>query len=717
MTQGKMDMPALSEYEKRIEEWLPERDKEGNEMVLKALAFAYHLHRAQRRRSGEPYIEHPVAVTLILANEFNVHVPDILTAALLHDVVEDVDEVTLGEIKRKFGTTVADLVDGCTKLSSSNIDKKQLKSLTHDKIFLKSGRNIGVLTIKLADRLHNLRTLQHLPPAKRQRIARETIDVYAPLATVLNMFPLKREMYELSITHFYSKKCKKILRRIREIENSSEAHELREGIEDRVCSEFPGSEIRFRPKGLSNYYDPVTERLSLSNSRDVADYTVVLDTDSMLDCYRVLGIVNTGFKVVPRTMRDFITNPKTNGYRSLHVRIRGDKVNYLVKIRSSEMDDWANFGMFNQWQEEHPFNEEHWDEVSSLLESTARYAGAAGKSALLHISEEEEIFAYSPAGDVFYLPKGSTVLDFAFKVHTGLGEKCSYGIVDGQKVSPVHEISEGATVQIVQSEEPLDPSPRLESFCRSHRAKSHVARLMRKKLSAYAAGLGESILEQAMRRHGLPVDCLEGDFLGEILAILNIDSLRTLHSLIGQSRLKTQLVIYYILDFYEGELGERSDTDPLTGEKMYHLKFGELVPGIHKMSNCCSPFPGEDGLVAALSERGVALHRAGCAELARKIKPADVVYKVEWDLACRWTREKLFKIDMHGMAESSRIFRVLSGMEDCGRVIRMSFDEENKSCRMAAVLDSTLQCRNLARGFENVSLGVSEYYDLLEKDS
>ncbi len=711
MAHGNMEMPDLAEYEKRIEKCLPDRDEEGRKKVLKALAFGYELHREQRRRSGEPYIEHPVAVIQILASEFNVHVPDILTAALLHDVVEDVDGITLGDIRREFGETVAELVDGCTKLSSSNIEKKQLKHLTHDKIFLKSGRNIGVLTIKLADRLHNLRTLHHLPAAKRQRIARETIDVYAPLTTALNMFPLKRQMYELSIIHFYSKKCKKILRHINEVANSEEALELRDEIEQRVCAEFPGSTVRFRPKGLSNYYDPVTERLSLSNSRDVADYTIVLDTDSMLDCYRVLGIVNTGFKVVPRTMRDFITNPKTNGYRSLHVRIRGDKVNYLVKVRSSEMDDWANFGMFNQWQEEHPFNEDHWDEVSSLLESAARYAGSAGKSALLHISEEEEIFAYSPAGDVFYLPKGSTVLDFAFKVHTGLGERCSYGIVDGRKVSPVHEISEGATVHIVQSDTPLDPSPRLESFCRSHRAKSHVARLMKKKRANYAAGLGESILKQAMLRYGLPVNCLEGSFLDEILAILNIKSLHVLHSLIGRSKLKTQLVIYYILDFYEGEKGDRSDTDPETGESSYSLTMNEVIPGIHKMSNCCHPFPGEEGLDAALSERGVALHRPGCEELARKLKSGDVVYKVKWDLAKSWPQEKLFKIRMAGFADSNAVFSVL-GRKESGRVREITFNEKRRSCRMTKVFSSIAQCQNFAKGFEEVSLGVTDYYDI-----
>ncbi|WP_432737477.1 HD domain-containing protein [Maridesulfovibrio sp. FT414] len=713
MAQCRKDLPKLAEYEKKIERCLSKIDKAGRVKVREALAFGYELHRAQRRRSGEPYIEHPVAVLQILADEFNVHVPDILTAALLHDVVEDVDGITLGDIRRKFGDTVAELVDGCTKLSSSNIDKRQLKSLTHDKIFLKSGRNIGVLTIKLADRLHNLRTLHHLPPAKRQRIARETIDVYAPLTTALNMFPLKRQMYELSLIHFFSKKSKKILRHIRSVAESQEALELRESIRERVWAEFPGSDVRFRPKGLSNYYDPVSERLDLENSRDVADFTIVLDTDSMLDCYRVLGIINTGFKVVPRTMRDFITNPKTNGYRSLHVRIRGNKSNYLVKVRSSEMDDWANFGMFNQWREEHPFNEEHWEEVSTLLESTALYSGtSAGKSAMLHISEVEEIFAYSPAGDVFYLPRDSTVLDFAFKVHTGLGERCSHAIVDGRKVSPVHRISEGATVQIIQSDKSFDPSPRLESQCRSHRAKAHVARLMKKKIADYAAVLGSSILEQAMQRVGMPVDCLEGSFQEEILAILNIDSMQMLHSLIGRNKLKAQLVIYYMLDLYQGERKIQLAAKERTCNQPYALTMSEIIPGIHKMSNCCNPFPGEEGLVAALSGRGVALHRASCSELAGKVSDSDILSNVVWDFETAWPGELLFRLSMSGFRDRTKVFAVLGGFDDAGIVRDISFAEKQNSCEMTAVFSSLAQCRNFAGGFAGLRLAVSDYYRL-----
>ncbi|WP_320170545.1 HD domain-containing protein [Maridesulfovibrio sp.] len=707
MAHCKKEMPELSEYEKRIEDCLPAENDPGRKQVLKALSFGYELHREQKRRSGEPYIEHPVAVLRILADEFNVHVPDILTASLLHDVVEDVDGITLGIIRREFGETVAELVDGCTKLSSSKIEKKQLKNLTHDKIFLKSGHNIGVLTIKLADRLHNLRTLHHLPPAKRQRIARETIDVYAPLTTALNMFPLKRQMYELSLIHFYSRKSKKILKFIRDVGNSKEALGLLDEIKQRVQAEIPGGDVRFRPKGLSNYYDPITERLDLSNSRDVADFTIVLDTNSMLDCYRVLGIINTGFKVVPRTMRDFITNPKTNGYRSLHVRIRGDKVNYLVKIRSSEMDDWANFGMFNQWQEEHPFNENHWEEVSTLLESAALYAGnSASKSALLHISEEEEIFAYSPAGDEFYLPKGSTVLDFAFKVHTRLGERCSHAIVDGRRVSPIHEITEGATVEIIQSETPLDPSPHLESFCHSHRAKSHVARLMKKKLADYAAELGRSIMEQAKQRNGIPQDFLEKRFQEEILAILNVESLHMLYSLIGRGKLKSQLVIYYILDLYEGErtaaVGEK--------ELPYTLTMNEVIPGIHKFSNCCNPFPGERGLVAALSGRGVSLHRAGCMELARKMSEGDVIYNVEWDTAADWGKDLRFKVDASGFSCPAQLFAILGKMEGAGKVVNISFVEDQEYCEMEIIFNSITQCGRFAENMEGIRLAVTDFY-------
>ncbi|HBZ54766.1 MAG TPA: bifunctional (p)ppGpp synthetase/guanosine-3',5'-bis(diphosphate) 3'-pyrophosphohydrolase, partial [Syntrophobacteraceae bacterium] len=446
----------LVQYRSRMAQYLAV-DVQENRTFFDALQFAHDMHAGQIRKSGAPYISHPCAVAEILLREFGIKDSALLAAALLHDIVEDIPQVTLGDIDSHFGSTVADLVDGCTKLTRYHLDRATLKDLTHSKIFLSASRRLGVLVIKLIDRLHNLRTLHYLKQAKRQRIAQETVEVYAPIASILNIAQLKRELYHLALNHLYPRKSKKILNITRGLRNASEVLEIESALKNALAVLPHRVAVRPRVKGLGTYYDRLKRTLSLYNAENRVDFAIILETDDILTCYHTLGIVSSSFPPVPRTLRDFIANPKANGYQSLHVRCHFKGQNYLIKIRTPEMDRRAVFGILSDWDSQKQLGDEHWQEISELLRNIGEYMGAGRqRKALLRLSEAEDVFAYTPAGDIHYFPKGAVVLDFAYKIHSELGEYCQGALVNESRVGPSQVLRDGDVVQIIKATIPLE---------------------------------------------------------------------------------------------------------------------------------------------------------------------------------------------------------------------------------------------------------------------
>ncbi|NTW37785.1 MAG: HD domain-containing protein, partial [Syntrophobacteraceae bacterium] len=355
----------LEHYESRMQRYL--KKSRDNHVFFEALRFAHDLHAGQRRKSGAPYISHPCAVAEILARELQFTDPVLLAASLLHDVVEDIPSVSLNDIEERFGGIVAELVDGCTKLTRRHLDRSVLRDMTHSKIFLSASRRLGVLVIKLADRLHNLRTLHYLAQAKRQRIAQETVEVYAPIAARFNIFPLKRELYHLALSFLYPRKSKKIMQFIREVRNSEPTTEADKRLQRIFADAGMDVQIRPRAKGLGSYYHHLKRTLDLANGENHIDFAIILQSERVLDCYTALGLVNTHFTPIPRSLRDFISNSKNNGYQSLHVRVHDAGQNYLMKIRTPEMDRWATYGILREWDAQKSLSDEHWQEVSELL--------------------------------------------------------------------------------------------------------------------------------------------------------------------------------------------------------------------------------------------------------------------------------------------------------------------------------------------------------------
>ncbi|ROQ93439.1 RelA/SpoT family protein [Desulfosoma caldarium] len=626
-------------YRLRMEELLP-HDNPANALFYRALEYALVLHEGQIRKSGAPYISHPCAVAYILAKEMRIRDPEMLAAAILHDVIEDVPSIDYEVIEQAFGTTVADLVEGCTKMTRLHQDRAVLKDLTHSKILQTASQRLGVLIVKLADRLHNLRTLHYLPKPKRQRIAQETVEIYAPLAAKLNIFPLKRELYHLSLSYLYPKKSKKILNALRSLYSHASVLEITERLKEAFARRSMDVILRSRVKGLGTYYDAAKGTLRLANAENRVDFTVVLPSNDVDACYCALGVVNTSLTPVPRSLRDFIANPKNNGYMSLHTRIHYKGENYLVKVRTAAMDEWATYGVLSQWNNPERISEAYLKEISEFLRSVGEYGGPAPQRRnLIQLSEAEEVTVYTPHGDAHTFPLGSIVLDFAFKIHSDLGNHCVGGIIGGRRVPPTHKLKDGDTVRVLKVDTAVRFDPDLERLCMTPKARNAISKEIARRRRNCAHDIGRDLLLQELAQHGWTQKALEREEVPLILEVLNVKSLEDLFVMIGQDLLSPHAFLYYLQDVPKKSMGKArprpEEDEPIHERKV--LKVNDLDPAVHKFAGCCHPYPGERHVLATLSERGVTFHRSQCSDVTeRHGLPPHKLLDVQWDEALPW---------------------------------------------------------------------------------
>ncbi|MDR3567168.1 MAG: HD domain-containing protein [Syntrophobacteraceae bacterium] len=667
----------IDEFRSRMEKSLGPSSPD-NGLFFEALDFASELHEGQRRKSGAPYISHPCAVAEIMVREMRFKDPVLLAAALLHDVVEDIPWMSVEDIETRFGAGVAELVDGCTKLARFHLDRALLKDLTHSKIFISASRRLGVLIIKLADRLHNLRTLHYLPLTKRQRIAQETVDVYAPIAARLNLYPLKRELYHHALTFLYPKKSKKILHLMQELRNSPAVASLEASLLKILSDSGVPADIRTRAKGLGSYYNPVKRTLDSAYPENFIDFAVLLRTEELSDCYRVLGLVNNNLSVIPKSLRDFIANPKANGYRSLHTRVHLSGNNYLIKIRNLDMESLASGGVLRAWESQEGLSNEHWQDISDLLRDIGEYEGGAmHRKALIRLSESEEIYTYSPVGDIYYLPKASIVLDFAYRIHSELGDSCEGAMVNGAWMPITGQLKDGDTVEILTSAEQMDVDTELEALCKTPKARTAINRRLHQKRLLFARQAGMDILLQQIVRHKFSASVLEGENMRLILEILNVKDLQELYLKIGQDLVSPQAVLYYLEGHRPDEAMKQKEAE---GESRNTLAVRGLDKAIFKFARCCNPLPGQDHVLATLSERGVTFHHRDCRDLQeRHSLLVQQMLQVHWVPAQSWRHPLAIDIQVQDstmkdmlpllstMPERSSILQITGGMDKHNR--------------------------------------------------
>ena len=589
-----------------------------------ALDFATDAHDDQWRRSGEAYIMHPCSVAKILAEEMDVVDPEILSAALLHDTVEDVEYVTIELVGERFGSYVAAIVEGCTKVTQDSSDKQTLSKKVHRKIFSGAALRPEVMLVKLADRLHNLRTLGAMPKHKRQKISDETLDIYAPLATVFGLFSLKREMYNLALSYKFPKQGAKLLGQIRQLEKSPEAIEIVNLLESNTREVWLNSVVTIRTKGLWAYYDPSNRilRKEIDNPLEI-----LIIADNSQSCYSILGILNQTFPPIPRTIRDFIANPKPTGYQGLHARanIKGHK--YLFKIRTKNMARRAQRGLFKDWTSKSNTQRRFIREIQELFDVIS--SGEVGSYRdVIAASGKKEIYTYTPGGDLFCLPAQSTVLDFAFRVHTDIGHSCTGAMIGSGKFPSDHKLHDGDVIRILRADHPLQFQPSMLALCRTPRARAELSRTFRIRRQKLSQVIGLSIVTQEMLRYGLPFDLLQKKDLQKVLHHFSLADLDELYIHVGEGRLRLSSLIHQIKEkLYQGKSPLMKPTGQLN-----KVELTTLDPVTIKISACCKPNPTDKGLFAFLSERGLSIHHKECPQLKKaKFQREDIV-DLRWKL-------------------------------------------------------------------------------------
>ncbi len=622
----------------------------STDFITRAHRVAADAHAPQRRKSGEPYIVHPIAVARIVAELGLDEVT--IAAALLHDAVEDSD-LTREEVEAEFGTDVANIVDGVTKLDRLRFDSKEAQqAATFRKMLVAMSQDLRVLIIKLCDRLHNLRTIAAIPAWKQERTARETLDVYAPLAHRLGIQEVKIQLEELSFAALHPKRYSTIenMVAVRAPERDLFLTQVLEDIRSRLGELSIEADVTGREKQLYSIYEKmVVKGREFDEIHDLVGVRVVVD--SVRDCYAALGSIHATWKPVQGRFKDYVAMPKFNLYQSLHTTVVGPQGKAIeVQIRSKEMHERAEFGVASHFLYKEAGDAENgtdksvdvdlpwltriidWDEETS----DPGYFMANLKLDL----DEEEVFVFTPQGDVITLPAGSTPVDFAYTIHTDVGHKTVGAKVEGRLVALSEPLEMGVIVEILTSKsESAGPSRDWLTFVRSPRAASKIKQWFSRERRVDAISAGEDELRTAMRRAGLPVQKVAaGNVLDTVAEKLKYADLEALHAAIGEHQVSGSSVAARVAQELEGATGRTEESIPVTARRRRRRSgsVGVHVEGLDdvliRLSRCCTPVPGDQIIGFVTRGRGVSVHRTDCANgISLATNQNDRLIDVEWD--------------------------------------------------------------------------------------
>jgi GTP pyrophosphokinase len=638
--------PDLDPVLRTLRQFHPRSD---TKVVVQAYETAAHLHRTQKRRSGEPYITHPIAVAQILA-ELGMTAPT-LAAALLHDTVEDTG-YTLKSLRAEFGEEIAALVDGVTKLDKVQYGEASAAE-TVRKMVVAMARDIRVLVIKLADRLHNMRTLQYLSPEKQAIKARETLEIYAPLAHRLGMNTVKWELEDLSFATLHPKMYEEIVRLVGQRAPAREQYLERVigDIETRLREARIRSTVTGRPKHYYSVYQKMIVRgHDFSDIYDLVGVRILVD--SVRDCYAVLGTLHATWNPLPGRFKDYIAMPKFNMYQSLHTTVIGPEGKTVeVQIRTHEMHRSAEYGIAAHWRYKQTevggkLGPEDLGWLRQLVE-WQRETEDPGEflESLRYDLGATEVFVFTPRGDVIALPAGSTPVDFAYAVHTELGHRCVGARVNGRLVPLDSPLANGDSVEVFTTKaEGAGPSQDWLTFVRSPRAKSKIKAWFSRERREEAIDKGKDQLLKAMRKEGVAVHrLLSTTALGTVAADLRQPDVSALYAAIGEGRISPQTVIHRLVATAGGpaaasddaaeavtpqgipKLKQRSDSDP--GVTVIGSSLGDVWV---KLARCCTPVPGDEITGFVTRGSGVSVHRTDCVNVAAMASQAERFVPVAW---------------------------------------------------------------------------------------
>lgn len=633
--------------------------------VTKAYQLAEEAHKDQRRVSGEPYILHPLAVAQILA-DMKIDTTTI-TASLLHDVVEDTS-YTLDDLKKMFGKEVAFLVDGVTKLSRLNYRTKEDQQLNSmRKMFLAMAKDVRVVVIKLADRLHNMRTLRYMRSDKQKRIAQETLEIFAPLAHRLGIFNIKWELEDLSFRYLEPDKYYDLVDQMKQKRHVREeiVNEAIDVLKKALDEAHIHCEINGRPKHFYSIYKKMKkDNRDLSQVYDLFAIRVIVD--DVKDCYGVLGIVHSLWKPLPYRFKDYIAMPKPNNYQSLHTTVIGTRGQPVeIQIRTWEMHRIAEYGVAAHWRYKEgnqTANKDAFDEKMGWLRNLLEWQDTSNPKEFVNALKldafSDEVFVFSPRGDVIDLPQGAIPIDFAYRIHTDVGHRCVGAKINGKIVPLDYKLKNGDIVEIITSKVGK-PSLDWLNIVGSSESRSKIRSWFKKENREENIAKGLDALERECKRLGHDWKALNvGGRLGRVAKQMNAGSEDDLVAAVGYGGFAVNTVLIKLLELHKKDLQKQEEkTNSLaaleklkTKKPVKHNGTGILVKGepglLVRLAKCCSPVPGDPIIGFITRGRGVSVHRADCPNVTHGQNDVDRLIDVEWD----YDGKERFEVNMEIVA-------------------------------------------------------------------
>ncbi|MCX7780576.1 MAG: bifunctional (p)ppGpp synthetase/guanosine-3',5'-bis(diphosphate) 3'-pyrophosphohydrolase [Negativicutes bacterium] len=620
-------------------------------IIEQAYEFARNAHQGQLRVSGEPYIYHPLGVAKILA-DLQIDAVTIC-AALLHDVVEDTP-TTIEHLEKKFGKEVAMLVDGVTKLSRIEYKSKEEQQLeSYRKMFLAMAKDIRVVLVKLADRLHNMRTLKYMSPQKQKDTARETLEIFSPLANRLGMYRVKWELEDLSFRYLEPEKYYELVEKVKQKRQEREAMitEAVDTLSDKLKSVGIQAEIQGRPKHFYSIYKKMLkDHKDLSEIYDLSAIRVIVD--NVKDCYGALGIVHTLWKPLPGRFKDYIAMPKSNMYQSLHTTVIGTQGQPLeIQIRTWEMHRISEYGIAAHWKykEGKGANKDFDSKLSWLRQLLEWHQDLRDPREFLETVKldvfADEVFVFTPRGDVVDLPAGSVPIDFAYKIHTDVGHRCVGARVNGKIVPLEYKLNNGDIVEIITSKQSSGPSRDWLNIVGSSETRNKIRQWFKKEKREENIAKGREIIEKESKKLGYDWrDLTKGDRLMDIARKFNFANEDDLLATLGFGGISAHSVMTKLIEAYKKEIRSSNPDDishllaelkpKRTKSKSSH---GILVKGesglMVRLARCCNPVPGDPIIGYITRGRGVSVHRADCTNVLSDPEEYERMIEVNWDIS------------------------------------------------------------------------------------
>jgi len=621
---AKRTTPGVKELLAKVSTYLP---PEQVERVRTAAEFGAAAHQGQTRVSGEPYITHPVAAAVILAD---LHLDaDTIVGAILHDVIEDTP-IAKADIAARFGNDVAEIVDGVTKLDQIRFkNREEAQAENFRKMLLAMVRDLRVILVKLADRTHNLRTIEALAPAKRRQIARETLDIYAPVAERLGLYAMKLELEDLGFQSLYPQRYRVIERALKRARGNQKEFltKIRAQLEAALKKAGLVGHVEAREKHLySIYRKMLRKRAPLSEIVDVYGLRIVVD--SVDNSYRALGIVHSVYKPMPGRFKDYVAIPRVNGYQSLHTTLFGPNgVPIEVQIRTEDMNHIAESGIAAHWKYKHDESEgsaqqeraRKW--LSNLVEMEV---GGNSEEFIESVKVDlfpDKVYVFTPRGEILRLPRGATVVDFAYAVHTDIGNRCVAAKID-RRLTPLRAVlRNGQTVQIITAKG-ATPNPSWVNFVVTAKARSAVRHYLKGLHHNEAVELGRRLLGQALAEFDIELKKIPAETLQSALTEFGLENPDQLYEKVGLGERLAPLVARRLLPL--------NHVDPTTGAAASPLAVAGTEGLLVSYAHCCYPIPNDPIFAFLSTGRGIVVHRETCANVEDYRKQPDKWLPVTW---------------------------------------------------------------------------------------